>query len=612
VTDIAFTASGTAWVATDKGLVRIRRNGRFKVFRTTNSPLLHDWVANVAVDSNGHVWVNNTSPSLTQAALFEYDGTQWRSFRVGAELPWGAPWETLEGLLVDSADHVWVGNAVLGGVAEYDGVQWTLHGADRARMIPEAQDDAGNIWLRLGIGAGNGFYRFDGTDFTFYSSANTPLADTFVSAIGVNDDDGAVLVGNWFGQVVRTDDNGQTWAPWTQQNFQILAIEPDPRNSDIWVTTPGAVRRLDANGVWQMAFNSSNTGLPDYVTDSVMSARNGDVWFTSGFFGASKFDGKDWLNFGQHNGDQAPWPFGSSSADSVYEDSDGIVWIGSNGVGTWDGQTLTHWDFNNSSLWPGMQVIGIAEDAAGTIWIADKWAGFWRKQGNDWVQDLVLPAGMDARGLIADPQGRIWAIDRVNLYRRDPGGWTTVRTFTGVPVWCFAASPDGSIWVGTSDGFFQFDGSNWRQFTTANTPLAHDTVHAIAFRKYDGLMAVAAADFAPGSPHVHGVSIVAGDPADPANWTTYSRTNAPIPHYQMTDVGFDAHGDLWVTTVEGTVEALIGRPEDLDGDGDVDLADLAILLSDFDCTGGGCAGDVDGDGDTDLSDLAMLLANFGV
>ena len=51
---------------------------------------------------------------------------------------------------------------------------------------------------------------------------------------------------------------------------------------------------------------------------------------------------------------------------------------------------------------------------------------------------------------------------------------------------------------------------------------------------------------------------------------------------------------------------------DLDHDGDVDLTDLAVLLSDFDCNGGSCAGDVDGDGDTDLTDLAQLLAVFDV
>jgi hypothetical protein len=49
-------------------------------------------------------------------------------------------------------------------------------------------------------------------------------------------------------------------------------------------------------------------------------------------------------------------------------------------------------------------------------------------------------------------------------------------------------------------------------------------------------------------------------------------------------------------------------PGDLDGDGDVELDDLAMLLASYGLDDGG---DVDGDGDTDLSDLAALLANYG-
>lgn len=52
-------------------------------------------------------------------------------------------------------------------------------------------------------------------------------------------------------------------------------------------------------------------------------------------------------------------------------------------------------------------------------------------------------------------------------------------------------------------------------------------------------------------------------------------------------------------------------PGDVNGDGAVDLADLATLLSNFGGTGGAAAGDIDGDGDIDLADLATLLANFG-
>ncbi len=54
-------------------------------------------------------------------------------------------------------------------------------------------------------------------------------------------------------------------------------------------------------------------------------------------------------------------------------------------------------------------------------------------------------------------------------------------------------------------------------------------------------------------------------------------------------------------------------PADIDGDWDVDLADLAQLLACFGTTTTcpPCDGDLDGDGDVDLSDLAELLSQYG-
>ncbi len=52
---------------------------------------------------------------------------------------------------------------------------------------------------------------------------------------------------------------------------------------------------------------------------------------------------------------------------------------------------------------------------------------------------------------------------------------------------------------------------------------------------------------------------------------------------------------------------------DLDGDCDVDLADLSALLANYGIVGGATYedGDIDGDHDVDLADLSALLANYG-
>ena len=51
----------------------------------------------------------------------------------------------------------------------------------------------------------------------------------------------------------------------------------------------------------------------------------------------------------------------------------------------------------------------------------------------------------------------------------------------------------------------------------------------------------------------------------------------------------------------------------MNADGNVDLSDLAILLSHFGMQNGAGPedGDGDADGDVDLNDLSLLLARFG-
>jgi len=54
-----------------------------------------------------------------------------------------------------------------------------------------------------------------------------------------------------------------------------------------------------------------------------------------------------------------------------------------------------------------------------------------------------------------------------------------------------------------------------------------------------------------------------------------------------------------------------GCSTDLDGDCQIALSDLAIVLGNFGQTGAGLQGDFDNDGDVDLGDLALILSEFG-
>ena len=71
---------------------------------------------------------------------------------------------------------------------------------------------------------------------------------------------------------------------------------------------------------------------------------------------------------------------------------------------------------------------------------------------------------------------------------------------------------------------------------------------------------------------------------------------------------YDTQGDC----NEFAFDLIVGQCRgDLNGDYDIDQADLGILLADWGCTGGDCPGDCDDDGDTDQSDLGILLAHWG-
>lgn len=93
-------------------------------------------------------------------------------------------------------------------------------------------------------------------------------------------------------------------------------------------------------------------------------------------------------------------------------------------------------------------------------------------------------------------------------------------------------------------------------------------------------------------------------------------TGQPGQIYEADDISQTQFIAASADSLDGPAALLIAPvvdcPGDVDGDNDVDLTDLASLLTNFGASGSGLPGDIDGDDDVDLTDLATLLTNFGL
>jgi hypothetical protein len=107
---------------------------------------------------------------------------------------------------------------------------------------------------------------------------------------------------------------------------------------------------------------------------------------------------------------------------------------------------------------------------------------------------------------------------------------------------------------------------------------------------------------------------IGGATHNDGTWIVVARgTLIPQPDtivFTFTVPGLPGVAPVITKAYAGDLCTLIG---DLDRDGDVDLADLARLLSNYGGTGGMVYGDgdLDCDGDVDLGDLTRLLSNYG-
>lgn len=192
------------------------------VYDTTNSPLPNNKTYKVVEDNNGNIWAS------TQNGLVKYDGMNWTVYD---SIP-GTTY-ALKDLFAMVYDHIndWLYVSMPGVLIRFDGTNWNTW-PHLAYSNEDVIDSQGRIWMalyNLGVGV------FDGVNFTYYDTTNSPIQSPFIYDI-VQDNSGIFWILSGPG-LTRFD--GNSWMVYDTSNSplpsnSIFGIGVD-NNNLLWV-----------------------------------------------------------------------------------------------------------------------------------------------------------------------------------------------------------------------------------------------------------------------------------------------------------------------------------------------------------------------------------------
>lgn len=593
--DIEFATDGTIWVANEGGLIRFRPNAATKeamwhVYSNVNTPMLYPDVRSIQIDAAGNIWVVNSNiQDYNYGELWRLNPTteQWTHFPIQA--PGGGTIYKPYSVNIAANGDVLIALRTFGGLARYNGTAWTIVPPPAPALDFPFEDTQGNVW---GHSSGDGLWKWNGTSWQHWPVLS---GTSDMSTIGM-DRNGVVHVVTWGGDIYKMINNQPVF---TGVNAgPIVGAFIGRPNGEIWITNyggnghVGTVRHYTENLQLLERLNGMNTGLGDYFIDRIRSDSAGNLWFMSGENGLSRMLGSDgsrdrptrWRNWGNHNFQSQPYPWaGNEPMFSVFEEGNGIFWLGGNGVGRWDsntGQLTNFWNWQNSAVdAAGVHDIVKRGDA---MWIGMGGSGVMRLNGNTWTRVLLSDPWAyvhnDVRAMAVDTGNNLWVGSSFGLRKFAAGDDTNFTLYhrdnSGMPdssILDVMADPRGGVWVGTGEGLGRFDGTNWTVYNRENTGMPGKVVTDVARRASDGLIAIASVQGG-SAPYTGGVSTFDGQ-----TWRHYTPQNSPLTHWQVEAVEFDREGHLWASAIsQGVVEILLedGRdaPFDFDGDGRTDLS----------------------------------------
>jgi ligand-binding sensor domain-containing protein len=296
------------------------------------------------------------------------------------------------------------------------------------------EDSKGNYWF----GSWNeGVCRYDGESLTYFT-AEDGLSDNQIRSIR-EDRNGVVWFEGGFGlsgfdgeKIIHpTDRNYASKEDWKLETGDLWFKEDGGGGATEQEARPG-VYRYDGATFTYLAYPhpADPSSLTAYATTAIATGKSGKLWFAT-YAGVFGYDGESFtiiddksLGLNEETG--------RLHVRCVFEDSQGNLWIGNNGIGVilHDGRVGTRFTQQNglgkvgphggrTTPQPGdvtdgsptlHRVFSIGEDRAGNIWFGTVECGAWRYDGKS-LKNYTAADGLTSKDIMCiymDRHGDLW------------------------------------------------------------------------------------------------------------------------------------------------------------------------------------------------------------
>jgi ligand-binding sensor domain-containing protein/signal transduction histidine kinase len=444
------TRDGFLWMATEGGLVRFD-GFDFRIFDTSNTPQLHsNFVEDLMEDRTGALWIS------TSDGLLRLRGGELKTFSIAE----GLPSNTVTKVYQQSAGRIIAVTAA--GLASADGDRFGEIGgtgifsnAESVSILSE--DSHGTLWA----GGGQQLISVKAGAMVVSPPLTAHVGSVQVISAGA---DGEVWVGGSSGleclrdgQPCTKTEDGKRQIFSSLNVTALLHVKQVGGADRMWVGTTTGLVLFSQGGMTKI---DEGKGTAEINIKSFFQDRYGALWVVSGHGLARVFHGQL---------QRAPAQIDISGVLSVFEDSEGSMWFGTESGGV---SVLRDQPFSSITTQQGLSadfVRTVFQDHAGTIWIGTNNGGL------DKFADGKISASR--RGLSSNV---VLALAETghDLWVGTPDGLTRIRDghallFTAADgladnfVRSLFADTDGTLWIGTNNGLSHLREGVFRSYSTA-------------------------------------------------------------------------------------------------------------------------------------------------